>query len=83
MTVFELTEKELDELGATGALRATALKMAEQLDSSSSATSKAMCGKLLVDVMKQIRADAPPKKMEDRVDEIAKRRERRIAQAAG
>ena len=82
MSVFEATEAELEKLNASGALAATALAMAAEIDGQNSATSKSMCAKVLMDVLEQLRALAPPEKQEDRVDEIAKRRERRI-RAAG
>jgi hypothetical protein len=48
-----------------------------------SATSKSLCATALIKVMQELRALAPPKIQEDRVDEIAKRRERRISSTAG
>ena len=82
MSVVGSVERELEELGSDGALAATALAMAREIDGENSATSKSMCAKVLMDVLGQIRALAPPKKQEDRVDEIAKRREKRVARSA-
>jgi hypothetical protein len=83
-SVFESTERELEQLGVAGsALAAVALAMAEQIDGPGSATSKSMCAKVLADVLRELRALAPPKRQEDRVDEIAKRRQDRLSAAAG
>lgn len=46
-----------------------------------SATSKSMCGKTLMDALVQLRATAPLERQGDRVDEIAKRRKRRLGVA--
>jgi hypothetical protein len=48
-----------------------------------SATSKSLCAKELRASLAELRALNPPKPEEDRVDEIAKRRERRLARATG
>lgn len=84
-SVFESTERELEQLGVAGtALAAVALSMAERMDNpGNSATSASNCGKLLTDVLRELRALAPPKRQEDRVDEIAKRRQDRLSAAAG
>lgn len=84
MSVFEAVERELANFDAAdSALGATALVLAEQLDGESSATSKSMCAKELAATLREIRALAPPKRQEDGVDEIAKRRARRLSRAAG
>lgn len=83
MTVEDAVREELEDVDASGALAATALAMAREIDAGNSATSKSMCAKVLMDVLREIRAQAPPKRQEDRVDEIAKRRQERIARAAG
>jgi hypothetical protein len=44
-----------------------------------SATSKSMCAKALVDVMRELRALAPPKPEEDEVERARKRRADRLA----
>lgn len=83
MSVLEETRGELERLNApAGSLAALALAMAAEIDGANSATSKSMCGKVLMDVMKELRALAPPVKQEDRVDEIRARRERRLRGAA-
>jgi hypothetical protein len=86
MSVFEAVELELEEMGARvagSALAATALALAAELDAGNSATSKSMCAKALVDVLREVRALAPPRKETDGVDDLATRRaERRAAAAA-
>lgn len=85
MGVVDSVLRDIEKLGSEAAdsgLAATALALAAELDGSNSATSKSMCAKSLIDVMRELRTLAPPKKQEDRVDEIAKRRERRL-KAAG
>lgn len=81
-------ERELAEIrersGATSdsALAATALVMAYEIqDPYNSATSKAMCAKAMAETMRDLRAACPPSEQEDRVDEIAKRRKRRLGVA--
>jgi hypothetical protein len=84
MSVVEAVQAEIDALNAPkGSLSATALAMAAEIDGENSATSKSMCAKVLVDTMERLRAAAPPEKREDGVDEIAKRRERRLRRATG
>jgi hypothetical protein len=83
VTVFEETERELDALKATGALRATALKMAEELDKpATGATSKSMCATVLMKVMGEIRALAPPVEVEDELSRIRDARSKRHAGGA-
>lgn len=83
MAVVEAVTAELEELRASGALAATALTMAEILDSQSSATSKSMCAKVLVDTMEKLRAAAPPKEVRDGITDIAAARDERRRRAAG
>jgi hypothetical protein len=84
VTVFEAVEAELAELKAAGALAATALKMAEELDNpKNGATSKSMCATVLAKVMGEIRALAPPVEVEDELSRIRRERaDRRKGQAA-
>ena len=84
MSVVDAVTRELEALSAQeSALGAAALVLAEQLDDpENSATSKSMCAKELAATLREIRALAPPKKQEDRVDEFAKRRELRVGRAA-
>jgi hypothetical protein len=79
MSVREAVESELESLKASGALAATALAMASEIDGHTSATSKSMCAKVLVDVMERIRAAAPPAEVKDPVDELKQRRQRRVS----
>jgi hypothetical protein len=79
MSVREAVESELESLQASGALAATALAMASEIDGHTSATSKSMCAKVLVDVMARIRAAAPPAEVKDPVDELKQRRQKRVS----
>jgi hypothetical protein len=79
MSVREAVESELESLKASGALAATALAMASEIDGHTSATSKSMCAKVLVDVMARIRAAAPPAEVKDPVDELKQRRQKRVS----
>lgn len=61
----------------------SALVLADQLDDPlNSATSKSMCTKALLDVMDRLRELAPPKQEADALDDLAKRRERRLTGSA-
>jgi hypothetical protein len=60
-------------------MAATALALAVELDGPTSATSKSMCAKALVDVMRELRALAPAEKENDGLDDLAARRRKRIA----
>jgi hypothetical protein len=88
MPVVLAVSRELEQMGgdvAESALAATALSLAEQLDGPNSATSKSMCAKALVDVLRELRALAPAKPEEDEVERARKRRADRLARqsAAG
>lgn len=87
MGVVDSVLRDIEKLGPDAAdtgLAATALALAAELDAGNSATSKSMCATALIKVMQELRASAPPKIQEDRVDEIAQRRARRVGgQAAG
>lgn len=85
MSVVEATRREIERLAAgnediaEGALAASALELASQLDDpGNSATSKSMCAKVLLETLDKIRALAPPKVERDVVDELSSRRARRI-----
>jgi hypothetical protein len=85
MTVVESLERELKLLGPTAAestLAASALAIAHGIDAGCSLAQMSLAAKELRDCLRELRTLAPPKKQEDRVDEIAKRRERRITRAA-
>jgi hypothetical protein len=85
MDVFEAVDAEVAALGrdAEGsAMAATARALARELDDpGTSATSKSMCAKALVDVMREIRSLAPPKVEEDEIERARKRRADRQAAA--
>jgi hypothetical protein len=62
------------------ALAATALAMARELDDpENSATSKSMCAGKLIDATEKLRALVPDETEQTRLDEIAQRREQRLA----
>lgn len=82
MSVVEAVQGEIDAIGdkaAGSAMAATALALAAELDGSNSATSKSMCAKALVDVLRELRALAPPKETEDELSRLRNDRERRRA----
>jgi hypothetical protein len=62
-----------------GALRQTARSLAAELDGRASATSKSMCAKALVDVLRELESVAPAVKEADAVDDLDTRRKRRRA----
>ena len=67
----------------SGAQAASALELARQMDSGSSATSKSMVAKALNETMAALHAQAPPEEVADRLDELSKRREARLARGSG
>jgi pyruvate/2-oxoglutarate dehydrogenase complex dihydrolipoamide acyltransferase (E2) component len=80
--VVAAVKRDLADMGAVGrsALAASALALARELDNpENSATSKSMCAKALIETMDRLRAQAPPKKENDRLDELAARRAARVA----
>ncbi len=82
MSVVEAVRADIEKLGAGGqgsGLAATALALAAELDARNSATSKSMCAKSLIDVMRELRALAPPAESEDDLERARKRREDRLA----
>jgi hypothetical protein len=84
MTVTEAVTKDLELLGSTAAestLAATALTLAAGLDDGNSLTSKSMAAKALADVMRELRALAPPIQEADGVASLDKRRQARRAAA--
>jgi hypothetical protein len=70
---------ETDPALARSGLAASALRLAKEMDSNSSATSKSMCAQALQKALDRLRELAPPERKTDRVDEINARRERRLA----
>jgi hypothetical protein len=83
VSVVEAVTAELERLGEPGAsssLAATALALAEQLDEPrNGATSKSMCAKAMVDVLRELRLLAPPKQEDDELDRARKQRTERLA----
>ena len=68
---------------ADSALAALALALASEMDGDSSATSKSMCAKALMEALAALRALAPPVQEADPIDDIATQRKKRRAAAAG
>jgi hypothetical protein len=76
-----------EELGALGVcspgLGALALQLARSIDDpGNSATSRSMCAKALMDVMRELRGLAPAEREADRVDELSSRRAARVGGGA-
>jgi hypothetical protein len=64
-------------------LEATAQALAVELDDAgNSATSKSMCAKSMIDVVRELRAVAPSQEAKDDLDDLAARREKRLARSA-
>jgi hypothetical protein len=84
MSVRDAVERELEEFGAAkSVLGETALALAVELDDgANSATSKSMCAKAMVDVLREIRALKPPKPKADSVTDLSERRAKRRRAAA-
>lgn len=88
ISVVEAVERDLAELEtreaglSMSALAATALALARELDSKTSATSKSMCAKALVDVLAELRGLAPEKHVASPLDEINARRARKLKKTA-
>lgn len=85
MSVVAALRAELKDLGPRGecsTLAATALALAAELDAGNSATSKSMCAKSMVDVLRELRSLVPPKQEADGVDELNLRRASRRSAAA-
>lgn len=69
--------------GDVEGLAALALALAAEVDNpENSATSKSMCGRTLLETLKQLRELAPPAEKEDKLDELSDRRARRRGSAA-
>lgn len=86
MSVVAAVKRDLDSIRkldrdvAESALAASALVLAEQLDSpKNSATSKAMCAKSLIETLDRLHELAPDREEDDKVDEISARRAARLA----
>jgi hypothetical protein len=88
-TVVQSTRADLERLRerapelADGALAASALVLARQLDDPrTSATSKSMCAKALREVIDRLFELAPPAREEDQLDRLRAQREQRRRRAA-
>jgi hypothetical protein len=81
LSVVEAVEADLAESPlAKSAMAATALALAREIDApGNSATSKSMCAKALVDVLREMRALAPPAEEETELDRRRREREQRLA----
>ena len=87
MSVVAALERELELLRmvapalAESAFAATALTLAAEMDNpSTSATAKAMCAGRLYEALNRLRELTPPKEQGDGLDELAKRRQSRMAE---
>lgn len=82
VSVVEAVERDLAKLPpdiAESALGATALALARELDSGSSATSKSMCAKALLDTFDKLRELAPPEEKKGTLHDIRAKRSLRLA----
>jgi hypothetical protein len=85
--VQRATEADLKKLPkdlAGSAVAAAAVAMAREIDApDNSATSKSMCAARLVDAMDQLHGEVKERPEPTKLDEIAKRREQRLARRSG
>ncbi|MEU5111701.1 hypothetical protein AB0G64_09395 [Streptomyces longwoodensis] len=84
--VAAATTAELAELGVdptANAQAAAALRLAVELDSAPDPKAAAGVARELRQAMAVVRAAAPPKERGDKVDELTRRREKRLAPRAG
>lgn len=72
---------ELKEMtGSRSTLAASALALAREMDDpDNSATSKSMCARSLIETMERLLSLEPPKKENDRLDELSDLRTKRLA----
>jgi broad specificity phosphatase PhoE len=84
-SVVEAVRRDLADLAeraeplSRSALAMTALALARELDGSSSATSKSMCAKALVETMARLRELAPEKREGGKLDDLTRKRAERLA----
>lgn len=87
MTVVKAVRADLDGMGErakASTLAETALALARELDKPrNSATSKSMCAKAMIDVLRELRTLAPPRVEADGVTDINAERRARRARVAG
>lgn len=84
-STLEAVERDLAALGdlKDSAEAWAARRLAEQLDApANSATSKSMCARALGELMDRLRSLAPEEAVEDGIDQLAARREKRRGAAA-
>ena len=68
---------------ATSGMAASLLALAREIDKpGNSATSKSMCAKALNETWADLLARAPAEEVEDRIDDLSKRRAARIARGS-
>lgn len=90
MSVVEAVDRDLAALReiapelADSAMAATALALAGEIDrSKNSATSKAMCAKVVIDIFEQLRELAPERgEREDRLVDLTARRAARLTRSS-
>lgn len=70
---------ERDPRLAESTLAMSALSLAREMDSESSATSKSMCARALLETMNRLLELAPPAREGDGIDDLSARRKKRIA----
>jgi hypothetical protein len=83
MSASAAVKRDLERLPtelAESGLAATALALADRLDSSSGSPSE--CAKALTDVLMKLRDLAPPEQERTRLDELKSRRVARLARSA-
>lgn len=85
-SVSEALERELAAMPQElreSTLAATAMSLADALDDpDNSATSKSMCGRVMLDILDRLRELAPPQQQTTQLDDIRNRRQQRLGLAA-
>ena len=88
MSVRAAVERDLKDIAsrdkglARSGLAELALVLADMIDDrENSATSRSMCSRSLVEALDRLRELAPPVVEEDRLDELSRRREKRVSTA--
>jgi hypothetical protein len=85
VSVVEAVRRDLERIAALApelaesTEAATALSLAAEMDSDTSATSKSMCARALADLMASLRDLTPEEKKESGVDDLKSRRAARLA----
>jgi hypothetical protein len=86
-TVVEALTAELERFGDVSEpgfriLSASAMSLARELDSDSSATSKSMCAKAMIETVDRLRYWLPDDEENDELDDLAEKRASRLERAA-